>query len=92
MLPTYLGTQANTLTNIFKASADGNLDVIKSLIRNGSDLSIRDVNADTALHFASRNGHLEVVKTLIEEAMRLAAQKLPVKCKFVVRNDYVLPV
>ncbi|NDA97917.1 MAG: 50S ribosomal protein L16, partial [Flavobacteriia bacterium] len=26
------------------------------------------------------------------EALRLAAQKLPVKCKFVVRNDYVIPV
>ena len=24
-----------------------------------------------------------------QESMRLAAQKLPVKCKFVVRNDYV---
>ena len=29
---------------------------------------------------------------IAKEAMRLAAQKLPVKCKFVVRNDYVLPV
>jgi len=28
---------------------------------------------------------------IAKEAMRLAAQKLPVKCKFVVRNDYVLP-
>ena len=26
-----------------------------------------------------------------KEAMRLAAQKLPVKCKFIVRNDYVIP-
>ena len=26
-----------------------------------------------------------------KEAMRLAAQKLPVKCKFVTRNDYVIP-
>lgn len=26
-----------------------------------------------------------------QEAMRLAAQKMPVKCKFVVRNDYVKP-
>jgi large subunit ribosomal protein L16 len=26
-----------------------------------------------------------------QEALRLAAQKLPVKCKFVVRNDYVIP-
>jgi len=26
-----------------------------------------------------------------KEAMRLAAQKLRVKCKFVVRNDYVIP-
>lgn len=26
-----------------------------------------------------------------KEAMRLAAQKLPVKCKFVTRNDYVVP-
>ena len=28
---------------------------------------------------------------IAKEAMRLAAQKLPVKCKFVVRNDYVIP-
>ena len=27
-----------------------------------------------------------------KEALRLAAQKLPVKCKFVVRNDYDIPV
>src|SRR5690554_3463554 len=26
-----------------------------------------------------------------KEALRLAAQKLPVKCKFVTRNDYVIP-
>lgn len=26
-----------------------------------------------------------------QEALRLAAQKLPVKCKFVTRNDYVIP-
>ena len=26
-----------------------------------------------------------------KEAMRLAAQKLPVKCKFITRNDYVVP-
>jgi large subunit ribosomal protein L16 len=29
---------------------------------------------------------------IAKEAMRLAAQKLPVKCKFVVRNDYVIPI
>src|SRR5574343_80991 len=28
---------------------------------------------------------------IAKEAMRLAAQKLPVKCKFIVRNDYVIP-
>ena len=28
---------------------------------------------------------------IANEALRLAAQKLPVKCKFVVRNDYVIP-
>ena len=31
---------------------------------------------------------LEIAK----EAMRLAAQKMPVKCKFIVRNDYVQDV
>lgn len=30
-----------------------------------------------------------VTKDVAQEAMRLAAQKLPVKTKFVVRNDYV---
>ena len=29
---------------------------------------------------------------IAKEAMRLAAQKLPVKCKFIVRNDFVVPV
>ena len=28
---------------------------------------------------------------IAKEAMRLAAQKLPVKCKFVVRNDFEIP-
>ncbi len=28
---------------------------------------------------------------IAKEAMRLAAQKLPVKCKFVTRNDFVIP-
>jgi len=30
-----------------------------------------------------------VSRELAQEAMRLAAQKLPIKCKFVVRNNYV---
>jgi large subunit ribosomal protein L16 len=29
---------------------------------------------------------------IAKEALRLAAQKLPVKCKFVVRNDFVIPI
>ena len=29
---------------------------------------------------------------IAKEAMRLAAQKLPVKCKFIVRNDFVIPI
>ena len=32
-----------------------------------------------------------VSEEVAKEALRLAAQKLPVKCKFVVRNDYVNP-
>jgi large subunit ribosomal protein L16 len=28
---------------------------------------------------------------IAKEAMRLASQKLPVKCKFVVRNDFEIP-
>lgn len=28
---------------------------------------------------------------IAKEALRLAAQKLPVKCKFIVRNDFVVP-
>lgn len=30
-----------------------------------------------------------VPREVAQEAMRLAAQKLPIKCKFVVRNNYV---
>ncbi|KAG6402698.1 hypothetical protein SASPL_134902 [Salvia splendens] len=47
------------------ASANGHLDIVDYLVRNGVDVNACNVEKNTPLHWASLNGHIEVVKRLI---------------------------
>lgn len=49
---------------LMHAAAEGNLDVVKILIKAGADTSLKDVDGDDALSFASQGGHSEVVDYL----------------------------
>lgn len=51
-------------TPLMHAAAEGNLDVVKILLKAGSDLSMKDVDGDNAASFARQAGHLEVAKYL----------------------------
>jgi ankyrin repeat protein len=46
------------------AAAEGNLDVVKVLIANGADRSLKDVDGDDAASFAAQAGHMQVVEYL----------------------------
>ena len=46
------------------AAAEGQLEVVKTLLEHHADPQIRDVDGDTARDFAERNGHAEVVRLL----------------------------
>lgn len=49
---------------LMHAAAEGHLDVVKVLVENGADRSLRDVDGDDAVSFATQGGHTQVVEFL----------------------------
>ncbi len=47
-------------TALMWAAAEGNMEVVKVLLKHGADASLKDVDGDTAASFARKNGHDEV--------------------------------
>jgi len=48
------------------AAAEGNLPVLKLLVKKGGNLNLQDMNGWTPLHCAASNGHLKVCEYLLE--------------------------
>lgn len=51
---------------LFRAAAQGNLDLTKQLAEEGANVNISSNKGFTPLHRASQNGHAQIVKFLIE--------------------------
>jgi ankyrin repeat protein len=49
---------------LMHAAAEGNLEVVKVLIKYGADRSLKDVDGDDAATFATQAGHMQVVEYL----------------------------
>jgi ankyrin repeat protein len=47
------------------AAAEGNLEVVKVLIKYGAEISLKDVDGDDAATFAAQSGHMQVVEYLL---------------------------
>ena len=64
------------MAGYFEAAADYHLDAEKLgfLVQSGADLSHRDRDGLTLLHYAARGGHLEAVKILVSAGVFLEAQ------------------
>ena len=64
------GAEANVVDSdehfspLMHAAAEGHLDVVKILLKGGSDPTLQDVDGDDAASFARQGGHLEVAKYL----------------------------
>ena len=54
------------IDQFFKAAAEGDLEKVKSLVRNGIDVNSSNAQGWTALTNAVCNQHLSVVKFLVE--------------------------
>ena len=46
------------------AAAEGQRDVVQVLLRHNANVSVRDVDGDTARDFAAQKGHGEIVRML----------------------------
>ncbi len=54
------------LTPLMNASAMGNVEVVRELLRSGANVNQIGPRRSTALMFATGAGHLDVVKELVE--------------------------
>ena len=61
------------------AAAEGQADVVKLLLKHKADITLKDVDGDTAESFAAKNGHTAVVKILQEAAAKKAKSPAPEK-------------
>ena len=50
----------------FKCVKDGNIDILRKLIKGGINVNIRDKYNDMALHHASKRGYKDIVQLLLE--------------------------
>src|SRR5210317_757594 len=53
-------------TMLFRASEEGNLEVVRLLVEGGADLDKADYDGRTPLYVACEKGHLEVVQLLLD--------------------------
>ncbi|MCK5171510.1 MAG: ankyrin repeat domain-containing protein [Bacteroidales bacterium] len=51
-------------TALMFAASEGQLEVVKVLMANGADASLKDIDGDTAENFAIQNGHMDVAAFL----------------------------
>ena len=51
-------------TALMFAAAEGQLEVVRVLLRHNANVSVRDVDGDTARDFAAKKGHDEIVRML----------------------------
>ena len=47
-------------TTLMYAAAEGHFEVVKALLDNGADPTLKDIDGDDAVTFALNNGHKEV--------------------------------
>ena len=49
------------------AAAEGQTEVVRTLLKYKADASLRDADGELALGFARKNGHAETAKLLTEQ-------------------------
>ncbi len=60
--------------SIHKAARSGNIEAVKLLIANGTDVNARDKDGETPLHEASSGGYKEIIELLIAKGADVNAK------------------
>ncbi len=59
------------IISLQEAAEQGDLEQVKALLQEGSDINAKDRDKMTALHHAVFNGHLEVIEALIDHGANI---------------------
>ena len=51
-------------TALMFAAAEGQQEVVRLLLHHNADVTLRDIDGDTARDFAAKNGHNEIVRMM----------------------------
>ena len=54
-------------TPVMMAAAEGQLDIVKTLVANGADLKMVDIDGESSLDFAKSKGHTEVAEYIASQ-------------------------
>ena len=54
-------------TALMMAAAEGNSEVVKVLLAEGADRTMKDIDGDGALEFAREKNHTDVIELLLNE-------------------------
>lgn len=63
-------------TALILAAREGNLAIVKYLLKSGADVNVTDNSKSNALFYAAQNGHTKVVKFLIDSGINVNATNI----------------
>ena len=64
-----------TFTRLMRASAFGNLELVKDLLNEGAEINEKGPRGSTALMFAASGGYLEIVRELVSHGADVGAEE-----------------
>lgn len=72
---------------MFAALENGNIEILKDCFRKGADVSARNVNLWTTLHFAAKGQSLEILKFVLHQNSNAKRPKSSAYCSSVWENE-----
>ena len=83
---------AKSNLDMIEASKQGNIEIVKALLKEGADVNIVDDTGRSSLIYAAENGHIEIVTFLLNNGADLNKKSLKGKNQETYQRCFCIPV